>query len=124
MCFFGKYIYDFLLITEKINDIIVKNTNYASSNTSRTSFLLEKIFQSNKNSIKKSSNHVLKYSTELVPLTIAFLGNQYFTSFWTISFYFALILIGLSQQVRIFKIEILKLIDRKIRVFLKIYLFI
>ncbi|XP_051173123.1 sodium-dependent transporter bedraggled isoform X2 [Leptopilina boulardi] len=94
---------------EKINDIIVKNTNYASSNTSRTSFLLEKIFQSNKNSIKKSSNHVLKYSTELVPLTIAFLGNQYFTPFWTISFYFALILIGLSQQLAIWNCVIMNI---------------
>lgn len=91
------------LFAGKLNEMLIRHPNYksalSSNNMSRTAFLFETVI--NTDSIKKYGNQVLRYSTELVPLTIALLGTPYFAAFWTVSFYLALVLFGLIQQVRI-----------------------
>ena len=47
-----------------------------------------------------SGYQVLRFSTELVPATLALLGTEQVSPFWAILFYFILILFGIAQQVR------------------------
>jgi len=47
-----------------------------------------------------SGYQALRLATELFPTTMALLGAQGLSPFWTILFYFTVILFGIAQQVR------------------------
>lgn len=47
----------------------------------------------------ESGYQALRFSTELVPATLALLGTEQVSPFWAVLFYFILILFGIAQQV-------------------------
>ncbi|XP_026667413.1 uncharacterized protein LOC108622610 isoform X2 [Ceratina calcarata] len=49
----------------------------------------------------ESGYQVLRFSTELVPATLALLGTEQVSPFWAVLFYFILILFGIAQQLAI-----------------------
>ncbi|XP_015188524.1 PREDICTED: uncharacterized protein LOC107072804 isoform X2 [Polistes dominula] len=49
----------------------------------------------------ESGYQVLRFSTELVPATLALLGTEQVSPFWAVLFYFVLILFGIAQQLAI-----------------------
>ncbi|XP_043511464.1 sodium-dependent transporter bedraggled isoform X2 [Frieseomelitta varia] len=49
----------------------------------------------------ESGYQALRFSTELVPATLALLGTEQVSPFWAILFYFILILFGIAQQLAI-----------------------
>lgn len=75
---------------------------------SHASFLIgQRIIHSHNYLLNVSGYQVLRFSTELVPSTIALLPTEQITPFWTILFYLTLTLFGISQQVRRFAITII-----------------
>ncbi|KOC68079.1 Sodium-dependent proline transporter [Habropoda laboriosa] len=49
----------------------------------------------------ESGYQALRFSTELVPATLALLGTEQVSPFWAVLFYFILILFGIAQQLAI-----------------------
>ncbi|XP_017784559.1 PREDICTED: uncharacterized protein LOC108568137 isoform X2 [Nicrophorus vespilloides] len=49
----------------------------------------------------ESGYQVLRFATELIPATFAILGAEKISPFWTVLFYFILILFGIAQQLAI-----------------------
>ncbi|XP_065170048.1 sodium-dependent transporter bedraggled isoform X2 [Atheta coriaria] len=49
----------------------------------------------------ESGYQVLRFATELIPTTFSLLGTEKVSPFWTVLFYFVLILFGIAQQLAI-----------------------
>lgn len=68
---------------------------------SHASFLLgQRVVRPGADISAESGYQVLRFSTELVPATLAILGTEQVSPFWAVLFYFILILFGIAQQVR------------------------
>lgn len=66
-----------------------------------TSFIVgERVQRPVSDSTIESGYQVLRLSTELIPTTLALLGPEHVSAFWTILFYFSLICFGIAQQVK------------------------
>lgn len=73
-------------------------TRYMSHN----SFIVgERVIRPGMDPASESGYQVLRLATELVPATFALLGSDDFSPFWTVLFYFILILFGVAQQLAI-----------------------
>ncbi|XP_054005928.1 sodium-dependent transporter bedraggled isoform X1 [Hylaeus anthracinus] len=61
----------------------------------------ERVTRPGADSSVESGYQVLRFSTELVPATLALLGTEQVSPFWAVLFYFVLILFGIAQQLAI-----------------------
>lgn len=59
----------------------------------------ERILKPGVNTKQVSGYQVLRLATELVPATLAVLGPDKLSPFWSVLFYFVLIMFGIAQQV-------------------------
>lgn len=59
----------------------------------------DKVTKPGVNSRQQSGYQALRLATELVPATLAIIGAERLSPFWSVLFYFVLILFGIAQQV-------------------------
>lgn len=77
-----------------------------------TEFMVgSKIYMPGSSPRQQSGYQVLRLATELVPSTLALIGANRLSPFWSVLFYFVLILFGISQQVQITKISVCFLLN-------------
>lgn len=55
----------------------------------------------------QSGYQALRLATELVPSTLALIGANNLSPFWSVLFYFVLILFGIAQQVGMISVRLL-----------------
>lgn len=59
----------------------------------------ESVWMPGSNPHQQSGYQALRLATELVPSTLALIGANNLSPFWSVLFYFVLILFGIAQQV-------------------------
>ncbi|KAL1131256.1 hypothetical protein AAG570_010874 [Ranatra chinensis] len=81
-----------------------------------TIFLMgEKVIRPGVSPKQQSGYQALRLATELVPATLAMIGAEKLSPFWSILFYFVLILFGIAQQLAIMHCVITGIIAIKVK---------